>query len=162
MLLKYIQHVPAAIFITVLSDVYAFSFGLILVPVATGLPVSSGLSIYLLSVVCGQLAMSLLSGFKHASSGAAYELAPLLVDIALTVTPFCESSAAMASTLLVANALTSALVGTLYIAVSWLRLGAVFRCFTLPSPSPSPSPSPPPSPSPSPSGASPTSCSRLR
>ena len=103
----------AAIFITVLSDVYAFSFGLSLVPVATGLPVSSGLSIYLLSVVCGQLAMSLLSGFKHASSGAAYELAPLLVDIALTVTPFCESSAAMASTLLVANALTSALVGSL-------------------------------------------------
>ena len=142
MLLKYIQHVPAAIFITVLSDVYAFSFGLILVPVATGLPVSSGLSIYLLSVVCGQLAMSLLSGFKHASSGAAYELVPLLVDIALTVTPFCESSAAMASTLLVANALTSALVGSLYVAVSWLRLGAVFRCYTLPSPSPSPSPSP--------------------
>ena len=74
--------VPSAAFLACINDVYAASFGMLLIPVATGVSPSFGVPLYLLSVVAGQLGATLCSDVSFATGGSTYELLPILGPMA--------------------------------------------------------------------------------
>ena len=128
---QYLNRIPTALFLAIFSDVSAASFGmLIVVPAATGLPSTAGLTIFLLSTITGQLAACLFSGFEYAVAGATLELVPLLIAMTSLVDPE-TSDGTRASTVLAMISMTSLLVGVTQIAVSRLKLGGLFRCVPL-------------------------------
>ena len=120
-----------ASFLSVLSLINAASFGLLLVPVSTGLPSTAGVPIFLISSVVAQIALCFSSGVSFAAGGATIELIPLLKPIAVLVSGPALSLAEKASTLLAMLSCTSLIISIIYVTVSRLRLGGIFRCIPL-------------------------------
>jgi SulP family sulfate permease len=94
-------------FITVLNDINAASFGLLLVPAALGLPSAAGSPIFVVGTVTSQIVLSLLSGESYAMGGSTIEVIPLITPIALLAANEELSSDEKASTLLAMLSLTS-------------------------------------------------------
>lgn len=131
-ILSHLRVLPAAAFLSVINDVYATSFGMLLLPRTLGLDASMGVPIYLLSVLSAQVAASLSSKVHFAAGGSCYELLPMLVPMVETVLsdPSLDD-AARASNVLALFSLTSALIGVLYLVAARLRMARIFRCVPL-------------------------------
>jgi len=118
-------------FLTVLADIYAASFGLLLILRSGAVPPALGIPIYLASGLAAQIATIFGSGVSFATGGTSIEVMPLLMPIAALADDTALSEAQQASTLLAMYGLTSALIGLLYVGVSRLRFGGIFRCIPL-------------------------------
>ena len=134
LLLALAKGLPSAAFLTLYHNIDAASFGLLIVPAAADLPISSGIPIYLLSVVAGQLGFLLASRFSSACGGATIELVPLLAPLASCVgidQSGLSSRTARASTLLALLSCTSLLIACSYFVIARFKLGRLLRCIPL-------------------------------
>ncbi|KAL1528416.1 hypothetical protein AB1Y20_009765 [Prymnesium parvum] len=131
-LLHNLSVTPPALFLACINDVYAASFGLLLIPLATGVSPSFGVPMYLFSVTTAQLGAVLRSNIPFATGGSTFELLPLLAPMAqLVVADSSLDAAARASNILAMYAATSLLIGCLYLAAAKLRVARLFRCIPL-------------------------------
>ena len=127
-----LKTLPSSAFLAILNDVYAASFGMLLIPASTGIPPSFGVPLYLFSVISAELGAFLGSDIPFATGGSTFELLPILVPMAeLVLSDTTLDDSGRISNIIAMCSCTSLLIGLLYQVAGRFRIARLFRCIPL-------------------------------